>query len=126
MTLWPRQVEILTAMCEGRDYHFPGATALDRAKRKYAALNKLRALGYVSGSEITLKGRLVLSAHLANPVERLAAMAGSHRELAEVLNVRPETVSRMHGVVPENYHADLILWGQLEGVENEVRDILRR
>ena len=126
MTLWPRQVEILTAMCEGRDYPFPGATALERAKRKYAALNKLRALGYVEGSEITLKGRLALSAHLADattPLAKLTALVGSGTRLAEVLGISPSNVTRMRDDVPEAYRKRALEWAAYHGCEAEVRDI---
>ena len=127
MTLWPRQVEILTAMCEGRDYPFPGATALDRAKRKYAALNKLRALGYVSGSEITLKGRLALSAHLeggSGQVHELVKLLGSSRKIADIVGVHPSTISRVRGYLPDEYRERLIDWSVREGMWAEISRIL--
>lgn len=125
MTLWPRQAAILEAMEAGAAFSFPGATPQKRAHAKYEALLKLRRAGLVDGEEITALGRERLEEYSASQVNRMARLVGSHSELASILGVWSETVSRMNGVIPAKHHAALLAWADREGMGDAVRDVLQ-
>jgi hypothetical protein len=123
--LTTRQIDILQTMSRGEEYAFPGKDPLDRARRKFAAMDKLKRRGLVADGGLTPSGIEALENLGNDQVAQLSALAGSRRDLAKVLRVRPESVSRWGAKLPDRYCSDAILWGQEIGREKEIRAILQ-